>query len=284
MYHSKIKSSLGRKMKINLVSDLHINVRDIELPGGDVLIIAGDCMEAGHLRLAENAGKNVFMADRYRRFASEEMTKYRKVVYIMGNHEHYHNTFETTYKWISKILPDNVHFLDNDNVQIDDVYFWGGTMWTDMHRRCPITTTQVGMMMNDFHLIRYEDSKRVNNYWTNKFTPHCAIQENTFAVQQLSNFLADHRDDKVVVVSHHAPTPQSVNEKYRSEYYLNGGYHNHLQDLIMDNPQIKAWVHGHMHDPVDYMVGETRVLCNPRGYAGHEQRAEEFDPGFAFEV
>ena len=271
-------------MKINLVSDLHINVRDIELPGGDVLIIAGDCMEAGHLRLAENAGKNVFMADRYRRFASEEMTKYRKVVYIMGNHEHYHNTFETTYKWISKILPDNVHFLDNDNVQIDDVYFWGGTMWTDMHRRCPITTTQVGMMMNDFHLIRYEDSKRVNNYWTNKFTPYCAIQENTFAVQQLSNFLADHRDDKVVVVSHHAPTPQSVNEKYRSEYYLNGGYHNHLQDLIMDNPQIKAWVHGHMHDPVDYMVGETRVLCNPRGYAGHEQRAEEFDPGFAFEV
>ena len=65
---------------------------------------------------------------------------------------------------------------------------------------------------------------------------------------------------------------------------MNGGYHNHLEELIMDNTQIKYWVHGHMHDPVDYTIGETRVLANPRGYAGYEHNAEIFNPGFTFEV
>ena len=67
-------------MKINLVSDMHLNFQDIEMPGGDVLIMAGDIMEAGHLRKADNAKENVFLADRYRRFIKEELVKYRKVV------------------------------------------------------------------------------------------------------------------------------------------------------------------------------------------------------------
>jgi len=38
----------------------------------------------------------------------------------------------------------------------------------------------------------------------------------------------------------------------------------------MDRPQIKLWTHGHMHNASDYMIGETRVVCNPRGYVGYE--------------
>jgi hypothetical protein len=37
-----------------------------------------------------------------------------------------------------------------------------------------------------------------------------------------------------------------------------------------------------MHDPVDYKIGETRVLANPRGYVPYE--GDEFIPGFYFEV
>jgi hypothetical protein len=39
-----------------------------------------------------------------------------------------------------------------------------------------------------------------------------------------------------------------------------------------------------MHNPVDYMMGSTRVLANPRGYVGYETIANTFDPGFSFEV
>ena len=253
-------------MKINLVSDLHINVQDLELPGGDILIVAGDTLEIGHIRLAENTGRNVFLADRYKRFITEEFAKYRHVIYICGNHEYYHGYYDTSRAELERILPDNVHFLENESIEIDGVYFWAGTMWTN------------------FRLIRFEHSHQRHGYWTNKFSVYDAIKEYNFSVQQLKSFLVDHPEDNVVVITHHAPTALSVNPKYKDDYHLNGGYHNHLENLILDNPQIKYWVHGHMHDPVDYLVGSTRVLANPRGYVGYERSAEDFDPAFFFEV
>ena len=51
---------------------------------------------------------------------------------------------------------------------------------------------------------------------------------------------------------------------------MNGGYASDLSDFILDHPQIKLWTHGHMHQCFDYMIGSTRVVCNPRGYEGYE--------------
>jgi len=271
-------------MKVGLVSDLHINVQDIELPGGDVLIVAGDTLEIGHIRLAENTGRNVFLADRYRRFINEEFAKYRHVIYICGNHEYYHGYYDTSRDALRAELPDNVHFLENQSVELDGIHFWGATMWTDMHKGDPLTMEFVQNGLNDFRLIKFEHSHQRHGYWTNKFSIYDAITEQRESVKQLTEFLGQHQDDKVVVVTHHAPTELSVNLKYKDDYHLNGGYHNHLENLIMDNPQIKTWCHGHIHDPVDYMIGETRVIANPRGYAGYERSSESFDPGFAFEV
>jgi hypothetical protein len=47
---------------------------------------------------------------------------------------------------------------------------------------------------------------------------------------------------------------------------MNGAYHSDLTDIMLDNPHIKLWTHGHTHNAFDYMIGETRVVCNPRGY------------------
>jgi hypothetical protein len=44
----------------------------------------------------------------------------------------------------------------------------------------------------------------------------------------------------------------------------------------MDHPQIKLWTHGHTHHKFDYMIGETRIVCNPRGYEGYEDSAIDF--------
>ena len=69
---------------------------------------------------------------------------------------------------------------------------------------------------------------------------------------------------------------------YKDDFHMNGGYVSDLSNLILDNPQIKYWLHGHTHQQVDYMVGETRVMCNARGYAGYEESG--FDVNFTFEV
>jgi Icc-related predicted phosphoesterase len=81
---------------------------------------------------------------------------------------------------------------------------------------------------------------------------------------------------KVVVVGHHAPSNQSIKPKYRDDAIMNGAYSSDLSEFILDHPKIKFWIHGHTHDVFDYMIGPTRVLCNPRGYFGYEQRAYEF--------
>jgi Icc-related predicted phosphoesterase len=86
----------------------------------------------------------------------------------------------------------------------------------------------------------------------------------------------ENKTKQYVVVTHHAPSSISIAECYRFDTLMNGAFASDLSEFIMDRPQIKLWTHGHMHNVSDYMVGDTRVVCNPRGYIGHEQRAKEF--------
>ena len=69
----------------------------------------------------------------------------------------------------------------------------------------------------------------------------------------------------------------STHPRYGDELIMNGGYSSALDEFIMDHPQIKAWFHGHTHDDFDYMVGSTRIVCNPRGYINYEDRADNFN-------
>ena len=276
-------------MDVNLISDIHLNFADLTLPGGDVLILAGDAMEAGHLRKADNEKKNTFLADRYRRFINEELIKYRKVIMIAGNHEHYGNQYDDTIPRLKKEMPDNVHYLEAESIQIDDVHFFAGTFWTDMDKKNPIAMSAIKQFMSDFTVIKHGHSIKVTSNWgdtyyTNKFSPAFVADVFKETVGLLKDFLDEHANDKVVVVSHHAPSPLSINEKYKDEGVINYGYMSDLTEFILDHRQIKYWVHGHMHDPVDYMIGTTRVLSNPRGYSGYEEQAEIFDPGFKFTV
>lgn len=274
-------------MKVNLISDIHLNFGDLTLPGGDVLVMAGDIIEAGKLRQADNDKRNVFIADRFRRFFTEEMPKYREVIYVCGNHEHYSNKYHDTHDRIRRELPDNVRFLENEWVKIDDVYFWGATLWTDMNKGDPLTVHHLKSFMNDFAgSIKMGDKVKslYGDYYTSKFNPEYAKSLFHESVANLKKFLEDHPDDKVVVVTHHAPSDLSVNDYYKTEYLSNGGYRSNLEPFILNHPNIKVWCHGHMHDPVDYMIGTTRVVTNPRGYVGYETQANNFDPSFTFEV
>ena len=52
---------------------------------------------------------------------------------------------------------------------------------------------------------------------------------------------------------------------------------------IMDNPNIKLWIHGHVHNNFDYMIGDTRVICNPRGYEMYQENFE-FKPDLEVDI
>lgn len=270
-------------MDIQVVSDLHLEFQDVTLPGGDVLVMAGDILVASAWRRARNTGKDHAIADRFTRFLTEELAKYRKVVYVAGNHEHYSGRYEETADELREHIPENCYYLEDQSVKIDDVWFYGGTMWTDLNRGDPITAHTLKQNMMDYRTIKFGHSIEVqtgygSTYWTNQFTP--AYTKGIFhrTVENLKQFLEAHPDEKVFVVTHHAPTELSIDPDYAAEYHMNGGYHSRLGDFIMDHPNIKMWAHGHVHCFNDYKMGEARVVSNPRGYAGYEAVADVFNP------
>ncbi|HHJ15617.1 MAG TPA: hypothetical protein ENJ80_02855 [Gammaproteobacteria bacterium] len=77
--------------------------------------------------------------------------------------------------------------------------------------------------------------------------------------------LAEPFDGQTVVVTHHAPSSQSVHPRYARDL-LTRAFASNLEHL-MAGDRAAAWVHGHMHESFDYKVHGTRVVCNPRGYA-----------------
>jgi Icc-related predicted phosphoesterase len=199
----------------------------------------------------------------------------------MGNHEHYGFQFQKTYTQIANQLPDNVHLLENQTHTIEDVTFVGATLWTDMNKGDALTRYHLKNYMNDYRQVTMFNEA---NAAYHRLTPERTEAEHWNSRNFIRESVEGKADQKFVVVTHHAPSKLSIKPRYQGDHLTNGGYSSDLSEFILDNPQIRVWTHGHTHDHFDYMVGETRILCNPRGYAGYEERSQEFDPGFGFDI
>jgi Icc-related predicted phosphoesterase len=272
-------------MKVDLVSDLHLEFGDLELPGGDILIVSGDACEARYLDKSSYGPDSVYFSfedprrktGRFYRFFQEECAKYRQTILVMGNHEHYGGQFEKTYNHIKANLPDNVHLLEKETLEIDGILFIGATMWTDMNKGDALTMYHLKDGMNDYRTVKM---KRGEIY--HKLTPERTLEEHIRTKQYFEVVLKNNQEREhplpVVMVTHHAPSKLSTKPQYENDHLMNGGYSSDLSEFMLDHPEIRVWTHGHTHDEFKYQIGETTVLCNPRGYAGYEHRASEFVP------
>ena len=284
---------------------------DLLILGGDICV-AADIGRPDEDNVFEGA-RSQRIVDFFKRCSFQ----FPHVIYIMGNHEHYNGDFATSGNKLKSMLESNmlsnVYLLDKELKVIDDITFIGGTLWTDMNKECSDTMRHVGRMMNDFRCVDNsnrkssrrvpvyetnpdytEDGKNGDKYVTNEagqyiITRHKTIEKT--AVFSTEDAVEDHKkmfgyiqtviegkfDQKFVVVGHHAPSKNSEHPRYKYETLMNGAYNSALDEYIIDHPQIKLWTHGHTHEDFDYMVGSTRVICNPRGYINYEDRADKFE-------
>ena len=275
-------------MRINVVSDIHLEFGPIEIKntdGVDLLILSGDICVAAQLTHKDDDNKQSRAIHDFFDMCSKE---YKNVIYIVGNHEHYNGDFQQTIPHLKEFLGylDNLHILDKEVVNIDDVTFIGGTLWTDMNKEDPSTLISIGGMMNDFiKVANGEIDTRGKPYKAIKtLKPDDVVVDHKAMLEYIRTIVEGKYDQKFVVVGHHAPSKLSTKPKYQDNYIMNGAYSSDLSEFILDHPQIKMWTHGHTHDTFDYLVGSTRVVCNPRGYIKYEQRADEFDPNIIFEI
>lgn len=274
-------------MKIAVCSDLHLEFEDINLKneeGAEVLILSGDIMIAedlhNHPPVVTNPyapyidlGSRQKKAQQFRDFLSRCSFQFPHVIYIAGNHEFYHGRWKGSLDHLRETcsLYPNVYFLENDIKVINEVSFIGATLWTDCNKGDPLTLHALTDMMNDYRIIRNDE------LGFTRLRPAHTIARHRYTMSYLKAVLPDLKDKKVVFVGHHTPSYQSIHDRYKKDYLMNGGYHSDLSEFILDNPQIKLWTHGHTHEPFDYMIGTTRIVCNPRGYSGHDESAEYFE-------
>ena len=231
-------------MRVYILNDLHTEFEDFEPPAtnADVVVLAGDIgVGMDGLRWAEI------------RFPD------RPVIYVPGNHEFYHHDIALIDE-LKTLAPENIHVLNDDQVVIDDVRFLGSILWTDFalfgEADKFFAMQQARQHMTDYSIIQNHSQR---------FTPEDAIALHTASRDWLKERLAEPFDGKTVVVTHHAPSSQSVHPRYANDL-LTPAFASNLENL-MQGDQTTLWIHGHMHESFDYEVYGTRVVCNPRGYA-----------------
>ena len=233
-------------MNIGVYSDLHLEFAPFEpdLDRADVLVLAGD-IHIGSKALDWLAGLSLNIP----------------VLYVLGNHEYYKHTYP---KLVTKLREQargtNIQVLHRDVVVLDGVAFHGATLWTDFKLQGldpRIAGFECQQVMTDYKKIRV-----LPNYSKLRSIDTALAHERDKA--WLRESLLGSTAKYNVVISHHAPSMKSIQERDRQDVASNA-YASSMEYFIRDTlPNL--WIHGHVHHSCDYWIDDCRVVSNPRGY------------------
>lgn len=248
-------------MKISVHSDLHFE--GYLPPDGmvsdhhyDVMVLAGDIVSSA----------TVDRLEWIRRLNPD-----KPVVYVPGNHEYYRGSIGATNEVLKAKCDElNIHFGNRSTFVVNDVHFVCATGWSDLKafESIPFELKRfiVGGGVADFTVI-------------GDHSVEAMIELSELDKAYIEEELERLQGQKVVVVTHFAPTEQHGNERFAvspiSSYFCN----NWIE--MMYEYQPLAWIYGHTHGNVRSKVYSTDVICNQRGYGNENQN---YDPNFIHEV
>ena len=257
-------------MKIHILSDVHNEFTRLTPPktNADVVVLAGD-IDIGIAGIVW--ARNTFEVP---------------TVYVAGNHEFYGGDLTTDIPSMRKCAAGTVvYFLECNVTVVDNVRFVGSTLWTNFAlgakspRDVDTAMRATESVVNDFRVIQNGGSL---------FTPEESVRIFCASARYLAATLAEPFEGKTVVVTHHAPSSQSIHHKYAGNH-LSGAVASDLEYLMKGPAAPVLWIHGHAHDSFDYRVnGLTRVVANPRGYTRRDcsesPENTEFNPALVIEI
>lgn len=255
-----------RMPTLQVLSDLHNEIQAFRPvhTDADVVVLAGD-IHAG--------GKTVEWA--------QQAFPDQPVILVLGNHDYWkqadiHSVLDQMREEAARAPTPHIHLLENDAVTIAGVRFLGCTLWTDyrLSGNQPLAMIDAQRRMNDF--------KQIKGPWDEDLIPAEIEYRHQQSRAWLQNMLAVDHGGPTVVVTHHAPSLLSIPERYRAQKnaHLMAAYASSMENFC---GMADLWIHGHIHESVDYDMAGTRIVSNPRGY-GPNALNREFDPGFCVQV
>lgn len=240
---------MSKTTRIGLWSDLHLESRqpyEIDTLVEKIKAAEKDCdffLNAGDLHPSSFHRLNFF----------SRLGLTKPCLSTMGNHDYYDNTPRLS-------VCQGRETFNNKNIV-------HATLWTDFNRG------------DLFVQVKYKhcliDAKRIMKIPSKNPTRDLGDDVADLNRENF-NFIKNNNPD--IVMTHHCPSMQSVHPKFKKEPAFN--FVNHYfasdYDYYIEKSNIKLWVHGHTHEPFDYMIGNCRVVCNPLGYP-FERKVEDYD-------
>jgi predicted phosphodiesterase len=182
------------------------------------------------------------------------------VLYLPGNHECDGIGYNQMLRDIAAACAatDNVQLLHRSEKAIGGIRILGATLWTDFQLNGPVATEALHPSDQLWQGVHNQDRD-----W-------------------LEARLAEPFAGRTVVITHMAPSARSLPAELQ-ETRIATALASHLDHLV---ERTDIWIHGHIHDSADYRIGRCRVVCNPCGYPGRDQRPQNpaFDPNLVLEI
>ena len=185
------------------------------------------------------------------------------VLYVPGNHEYYETRIDQALRSLKDAARGTqVQVLSEDVCFIAGVRFLACTLWTDYELigsgiRKTLAMQTCERFMVDHRLIQGVDASR------KRFSPEDALRIHQRERAWLLEHLQAAYDGPTVAITHHGVHPNSVHPRF-ANHPANPGFISDLGDAIQ---RADLWIHGHVHNSFDYMLGQTRVVVNPGSYA-----------------
>jgi ribosomal protein S17 len=212
-------------MRLHILSDLHLEFEPFTPPAveAEAVILAGDV----------STGRNGLKW-------ALKTSPHRPVIYVIGNHEFYGQKLQKLINELQELADGtNVHLLENGSCRIGDVVFLGATLWTDFALNGnPVVSEVVAQTsMNDYRRIR-----TLPRY--SRLKPSDTRRLHMESRRWLEGQAIAHRGRKVVVVTHHAPSIESIPPAFAGDP-CNPAFASDMSRFIVES-EARLWVHGHI--------------------------------------
>lgn len=211
-----------------------------------------------------------------------EIFGYREIIYVAGNHEYYNSSIlEQDTLLAEECKKYGIHYLQRQTLEIDGVIFAGCTLWTDFDlfgvEKRAWSGHETAAVLADYDCIYTDDRKKENITWQQ-------VREiNQKDLAWLKSTFDEYRDNKLVVVTHHAPSRRMIQREFLHDK-ASAGFASNLDGLVAESG-CKYWICGHTHvaRQAQFKGGQGPLLVqNAMGY--RFEPVDGFDPELILEI